>query len=204
MTTPLTLYIDLASADPLFGLVHDDTVRLKHLTHSKNDATILPVLASLLEEDNVTWKEIDRIALVTGPGGFMSIRVGAALANALSFSLGIPSGGIHMSDVWRARVPRDSSYLWLHSTKRTHLFTRGIGMKKAADEEPALMTIEECRATVQAGAWYAGDLLPEHEAMLGVKRYPHMSTLERVLPAMLANITYEKGRMLQPWYGRGA
>jgi tRNA threonylcarbamoyladenosine biosynthesis protein TsaB len=46
-----------------------------------------------LKDSSVDFKDIKEIKLDTGPGSFTGLRVGAAVANALGYSLGIPVNG---------------------------------------------------------------------------------------------------------------
>lgn len=202
--SPLTLYIDLASNRPHLGIVAEDRVVLREIERVKDDSALLPALERLLAAASVTWRDLTRIALVAGPGGFMSIRVGAALANALSFSLSLPSAGIHASDVWRARVPCDAACVWLHSTKRTQLFARMLNAEAGPLVAPTLITLDECASLLPAGTAFVGDLLPEHAVQLNVKPFEAPSKLDCVLPSLVSERDYQRGRTLVPWYGREA
>lgn len=202
--SPLTLYIDLASNPPHLGIVAEDRVVLREIERVKDDSALMPALENLLATAHVTWRDLSRIALVAGPGGFMSIRVGAALANALSFSLSLPSAGIHASDVWRARVPREATCVWLHSTKRTQLFARMLNAEEGPLVAPTLITLDECASLLPAGTAFVGDLLPEHATKLNVKPFETPSELDRILPSLVAGGDYQRERTLVPWYGREA
>ena len=64
---------------------------------------------------------------------FMTIRVALSMANAMAYALKVPLAGMHLSDVWGARITRSGDaasprdWVWLHSTKKTHAFARGFG-----------------------------------------------------------------------------
>ena len=55
--------------------------------------TVLPVLEEMLAEHKVTLKDITAIELHTGPGSFTGLRVGAAIAQTLSWTLNVPLNG---------------------------------------------------------------------------------------------------------------
>jgi tRNA threonylcarbamoyl adenosine modification protein YeaZ len=55
---------------------------------------LLPMIGELLREAGVTYADLDRIAVTTGPGSFTGVRVGVAAARALALALGIPAVGI--------------------------------------------------------------------------------------------------------------
>ncbi|HUD09615.1 MAG TPA: tRNA (adenosine(37)-N6)-threonylcarbamoyltransferase complex dimerization subunit type 1 TsaB [Patescibacteria group bacterium] len=54
---------------------------------------VLPVIERLLKQNKLDIKEIEAIKVNKGPGSFTGLRVGVAIANALSFLLKIPVNG---------------------------------------------------------------------------------------------------------------
>ncbi len=58
--------------------------------HKSGAEETLILIEKLLKESAITLKDIEMITVHTGPGSFTGLRVGVAIANALSFSLGIP------------------------------------------------------------------------------------------------------------------
>lgn len=137
---------------------------------------------------------LGRIAATTGPGGFMSQRVGLSIANALSWSLKIPIAGIHLSDLYAARV--GEAVTWIHSTKKELLFVRDLSRK----EEPKLVTLQEI-STMEG--LYVGEVLPDQAKALIMKPYEKMADTLEILPAVLSTLPYDM-KPLTPWYGRGA
>lgn len=86
------------------ALVNENKVTgFKPLENHQDDSLLMPTLEQLLKESKLTLKDLTHIAAVTGPGGFMSLRVGISLANALSWSLKIPLAGVHLSDLYETR-----------------------------------------------------------------------------------------------------
>ncbi len=238
-----TLYVDLGSAHPCFALVQDDRcIALQTIADHKDEAGLMPALEALLHEHTLDWKSIDRIALMAGPGGFMSLRVGAAFVNALSYGLGIPSASVHGSDVWAARARGIDHFLWLHSTKKAQLFIRGFGSFTATWPETALIDLDALTLSypIRSGGSktsaptgdrdlplkaptptlsrapereldriedmeiipFVGELIPEHQSALSVRMIDELQPLEKVLPGVLAKLTYKADQTLLPWYGR--
>lgn len=62
---------------------------------SKGHDTRLPLCAKqAIAEANITFGEIDRIAVIAGPGSFTGVRVGVAFARGLGVALGVPVVGV--------------------------------------------------------------------------------------------------------------
>jgi tRNA threonylcarbamoyladenosine biosynthesis protein TsaB len=54
---------------------------------------VLPIIEALLADQKLQLKDITEITVVTGPGSFTGLRVGATVANALGYLLGVPVNG---------------------------------------------------------------------------------------------------------------
>ena len=50
----------------------------------------MPMLAGLIEKADVTWQEIDRLAVTHGPGSFTGVRVGLSAMRGLALALQKP------------------------------------------------------------------------------------------------------------------
>ncbi len=206
-----TLFLDLASGKQCIALIEGEKTAALEPVNGKSEASLVPVIEKLVGD----LKTIDRIAAVTGPGGFMSLRVGISLANALSDGLGVPLAGVHLSDVWRARSEtRDvrheavsQDFLWVHSTKKEFLFVRGFGSLEKEWPEPTFLSIEAFRSKLTSQSShleYVGELIESQQAALPLLRpLTDIRPLESVLPTITGALVYEQ-KPLMPWYGRGA
>lgn len=47
-------------------------------------------LRDKLAENNATWRDIEEITFMSGPGSFTGLRIGAAVVNSLASELNIP------------------------------------------------------------------------------------------------------------------
>lgn len=68
-------------------------IRLSTVTmgqFKKTSSSLLPLIEEALRENNLTFEDITEIIVAAGPGSFTGLRVGAAVANALGYLLGIP------------------------------------------------------------------------------------------------------------------
>lgn len=54
---------------------------------------LLPLIDSLLEKNNLEYKDLKGIEVEVGPGSYTGLKVGVSVANALGYSLNIPVNG---------------------------------------------------------------------------------------------------------------
>ena len=59
---------------------------------------LVPLVGELLGEAGLSWSDLGRVGVTTGPGSFTGVRVGIAAARGLALALGIPAIGIGTLD----------------------------------------------------------------------------------------------------------
>ncbi len=201
-----TFFLDLASNEGTLACVTEsDVPAFAPIDHRVNDAELPGLLNGLLRKAGWTLKDLTHLVCATGPGGFTSLRVAVASVNALSYALKIPAAGIHLSDLYAARiVSHESSVLWLHSTKKTQLFARGFGEAKAEFPEAVVLSIDDLTPRLQASHTWMGELIPEQRTVIDKAGLlpAELKSLKDVLPSALSGLAYSS-RQLEPWYGRG-
>ncbi len=215
------LFVDLASHHGLLACVEDQTVRaFEPVDHRIGDHELIPLFEKTLDAAGWKTNDLTHVACVVGPGGFMSLRVAVAFANTLIHQLKIPGAGIHLSDVYAARVS-SPDVLWLHSTKKNELFVRGFGsfdsfwpkathitMEEFLEKLSSALSLRDIPPPEEEGRrrthFWVGELIPEHEALLQEKKLQSaaLRPLTDVLPAFLQRQTFAD-QLLEPWYGRG-
>ena len=197
-----TLFLDVASNQGSLAVIQEDQVLLKTIDHRISDSDLVPMVEAMLKDASCSYTDLTHLACVTGPGGFTSLRVGVAFANALASQLKIPVAGVHLSDLYAARV-RQSDFLWLHSTKKHEIFIRGFGSFVKDFSEAQDREIETIVPTLPEKSFWTGELIPEHLQLIesrGMQRLP-LTPLEEGLPSFLKTLVYSND-LLQPWYGR--
>ncbi|MEL6126006.1 MAG: tRNA (adenosine(37)-N6)-threonylcarbamoyltransferase complex dimerization subunit type 1 TsaB [Pseudomonadota bacterium] len=66
---------------------------------------LMPLLEEVLKRGGIAWRDLDALAVLTGPGNFTGIRISVAAARGLSMGLGIPSVGVTLFDALRYGMP---------------------------------------------------------------------------------------------------
>lgn len=66
---------------------------LKEKIGAQKAQVVLPIIDKLLERNNLSLDDLHEINVNQGPGSYTGLKVGVAIANALSFALGIPVNG---------------------------------------------------------------------------------------------------------------
>jgi len=59
---------------------------------------LMPMIGEALAEAGLTYADLERIAVTTGPGSFTGTRIGVAVARGLALALGIPVVGLSVLD----------------------------------------------------------------------------------------------------------
>lgn len=87
-----TLILDTSDNKKItVGLIIDGKkdIQIKEITSNKTQI-ILPMIDEILKKHLLKPKDLSEIQINTGPGSFTGLRVGLAIANALSFVIKIP------------------------------------------------------------------------------------------------------------------
>ncbi|MDD5025935.1 MAG: tRNA (adenosine(37)-N6)-threonylcarbamoyltransferase complex dimerization subunit type 1 TsaB [Candidatus Peribacteraceae bacterium] len=198
------LFLDIASHTGLLACVQDDGVRsIRMIDQRIRDHDLVMLAEESLTEAKWQYRDLTHLACVTGPGGFTSLRVGAAFINTLADQLKIPVAGIHLSDLCAARSAAKDDFLWLHSTKAQELFVRGFGSFAPLWSAPILLILSDAVRCVPAGAPWVGELLPaQRDALVPLHlQEASMLSLPDILPTFLKCQPFRL-KPVQPWYGR--
>lgn len=91
----ISLFIDTSAINTAHVALEIDGKRHEKTSESKilKSQTLLPLIEELLGEHEMKLADITAISLALGPGSFTGLRVGASVANALGYLLGVPVNG---------------------------------------------------------------------------------------------------------------
>ena len=86
-----TLFVDTHSEVVYLSLFNEDKIITKEKeSFHEHSKIVLPLLQELMDEANITFKDIESIIVVNGPGSFTGIRIGLSIVKTLGYTLNIP------------------------------------------------------------------------------------------------------------------
>ncbi len=137
----LILAFDTATGRATSALVGDGEVLGERVSTT---VTLLADLDALLRQAGAHVRDVEALAVGTGPGSFTGIRVGLAAARGLALALGLPVAGVSTLDALAAGAP---GALPVIDAKRREVFLPGPRCV-----EPAALTPEPDTVCVGDGA----------------------------------------------------
>src|SRR5436190_2439327 len=63
---------------------------------------LIPLIARVMKQSDMAFRDLQRIAVTTGPGSFTGVRVGLAAARGFAVATGVPVVGISTLSVYAA------------------------------------------------------------------------------------------------------
>lgn len=86
-----TLFIDTHSSLITVSLYDGlNVITKEQYSEYSHSIFLAPMIKSIIEENNITFKDIKNIVVVNGPGSFTGLRIGLSEAKTISYLLNIP------------------------------------------------------------------------------------------------------------------
>ncbi len=82
-----------------------------------HDARLAPIVDSVMRQSGVDLHELDRVAVIVGPGSFTGVRVGVSFARALAMALQIRVAGVSSLEALEG-LPQSGRVLGVLAAKR--------------------------------------------------------------------------------------
>jgi len=146
----LILAFDTATERATSALVDDGEVLGERVSRA---STLLADVDALLRQAGAHPREIDALAVGTGPGSFTGIRIGLAVARGLGLALGVTAAGVSTLDALAAGAPGATPVI---DAKRREVFVPGPHAVA-----PAELQLEPGALCVGDGAVRYRDLLEQ-------------------------------------------
>lgn len=107
------------------------------------DQRLMPLLLELMQKANVTFPDLDRIAITRGPGSFTGLRIGLAAARGIGLAANKPVIGIDRFSIFYEQFKQPGKdLLVVINSKRAELYCRFYPVNGPATE-PNMMTEDE-------------------------------------------------------------
>lgn len=112
---------------------------------------IFPAIAELLARNGVGYRDLDRVAVTTGPGSFTGVRIGLSAARGLGLALGIPVIGVPTLVALSLPAACDPVTV-LIDARRGEAYVQSFSGPGIPVGEPELLAEAEARKRVPADA----------------------------------------------------
>jgi len=151
------LFLDTSSNTLIISIIKDNQLIDKYVLESAREHSVYAVdkLKEVLEKNNLTPNDIDKIFIVNGPGSFTGIRIGVTIAKTYAYALNkeiIPVSSLKMAILGFTNF---DNYVSIIPDKRNHSFL-GIYNKEyntvfegLVNEETLNKKIEELSGSVK-------------------------------------------------------
>ncbi|MEZ4501808.1 MAG: tRNA (adenosine(37)-N6)-threonylcarbamoyltransferase complex dimerization subunit type 1 TsaB [Dehalococcoidia bacterium] len=159
------LVIDSASRRGLVAVVEAGTVLAEHAwdlgtTFSRE---LLTAIDPVLDRSSRARTDLAGIAVVTGPGGYGSLRAGVATAQGLALALDVPLAGVHRLELDAAPHLEAGPVVAVHDAGRSGLAWAAYeraegGAPPRVLVEPRIDEAAACAASAPRGALWCGEL----------------------------------------------
>ena len=144
---------------------------------------LIPLIARVLDRARLTFSEIDRIAVTTGPGSFTGLRVGISAARGIALATGKPAVGLSTLAAYSAPLIAADDMMPVVAVidaRHDHVYLQVFGPGGRTIVAPRLVPLREAlrvaatgaprlvgtAANMLAAAWPAGERPPTSVAQL--------------------------------------
>ena len=211
------LAIDSSGQTASVAVWEDDLTLAEFSIHAKktHSQTLLPMLEAVREKIEFDMKEIDAIAVTSGPGSFTGLRIGSATAKGFGFALDKPIIPVPTLEGLAYNLyGADKVVCPLMDARRNQTYTGLYAFVENADKYDVRIIKEQCAVPLKEiltacnelgrGVIFLGDGVPVfREEIRRTVTVPysfapaHMNRQRAAAVAALAARYYEQGRIRQ-------
>ncbi len=198
-----TMYGSIAVVSPS-GCISEHNL-ISRTTHSKR---LLPEIEAILKECELTWDDLDGLAICLGPGSFTGLRIGVTTIKGLCMATGLPLVGISSLEALASQLPycsmpicpildarKQEVYGAIYTTASGHLQTIMA---------PAVIGMANLLSTITEPTVFIGDGVDVYKSQIaqvgshGLLAPPQLIFPRGAAIGALAMSHFEAGRFLDP------
>jgi tRNA threonylcarbamoyl adenosine modification protein YeaZ len=155
---------------------------------------LMPLVARVMDQAEIEFSELDRIAVTTGPGSFTGLRVGISAARGIALAAGKPAVGLSTLSAFAAPyIAEDDTLpvLALIDARHEQVYLQMFGLGGRTLLSPRIATLREARraaakgpsrivgtaAGLLAASWPAGEPGP---TLIDQRRAPEIGWVARL------------------------
>src|ERR1700751_6254902 len=146
-----------AVLDTNHGIVASETLPMVR-GHAE---ALIPLIARVMERSDMTFRNLGRVAVTTGPGSFTGVRVGLAAARGFGVATGVPVVGVSTLSVYAAPYLAGngkSPVVVAIDARHEHVFLQVFGPGGHTIVSPRLARLSEAvAAAAGAPACFGGE-----------------------------------------------
>ena len=150
----ITLAIDTAAPRLQLGLLRaDGSVDISVDEIATGHAELIFArIATLLERNGLTYADLARVAVTTGPGSFTGLRIGLSAARGIALARGIPAVGIPSLLALSLAAPAGEAVSVLVDARRDEAYFQNFSAPGQPLGAAQLLAMDAARAAVLPGA----------------------------------------------------
>ena len=138
-----------AVLDTDHGIVASETLPMVR-GHAES---LIPLIARVMKRSDMTFRNLSRIAVTTGPGSFTGVRVGLAAARGFGVATGVPVVGVSTLSVYAAPYLAGNSkspVVAAIDARHGHVFLQVFGPGGGTIVSPRLARLSEAIAAASS------------------------------------------------------
>src|SRR6201996_5838430 len=118
---------------------------------------LMPMIARVMNEAELAFTALDRIAVTTGPGSFTGLRVGLSAARGIALAANKPVVGLTTLTAYAAPLVSESGEHPIISAidaRHDHVYLQAVSGNGSSLIRPRVASIEEALGAARFGAPY--------------------------------------------------